>query len=55
LTHRRYHLEALTCETELPETFVGPNRRWVALADLENHALPRPHLKIAAILVARTD
>lgn len=55
LTHRNYHFEAMTCETGLPEKFAASNRRWVALVDLDKHALSRPHLKIAALLAERKD
>jgi A/G-specific adenine glycosylase len=55
LTHRRYEFEALTCETESPDTFITLNRRWVPLADLDNHALPRPHLKIAGLLAEKNN
>lgn len=49
LTHRRYEFDIYSCQlTE--RTSGGEPRRWVALADLSDYPLPRPHLRIAALL-----
>ena len=63
LTHRRYHFDVYRCDCDLAgvaeaaEDTGGANpaagtrpRRWVTAAELDQYPLPRPHLKIAAML-----
>lgn len=63
LTHRRYVFDVFTAQVRMNgkprrnpalETEAdGSIRRWVALADLHEYPLPRPHLKIAELLHSR--
>jgi A/G-specific adenine glycosylase len=53
LTHRRYEFEVFHCRAL--RGGVGKRnepRRWVDLADLNRYPLPRPHVKIVAMLSA---
>ena len=51
LTHRRYHFDVYSCLAANAEAVDSERpRRWVALGELSRYPLPRPHLKIAAML-----
>ncbi|MEO6434429.1 MAG: A/G-specific adenine glycosylase [Tepidisphaeraceae bacterium] len=53
LTHRRYHFRVLSCRGPAPEN--GPLlRKWLTLGELDHFPLPRPHVKIAAMLREET-
>ena len=50
LTHRRYEFDVFRCEAVDSPADVSP-RRWVTLDELGRHyPLPRPHVKVAAML-----
>jgi A/G-specific adenine glycosylase len=49
LTHRRYEFAVYACEASDAEN-AGGDRRWVTLAELSTYPLPRPHVKVAAML-----
>ena len=48
LTHRQYEFEVFAAETTSAAS-VEP-RRWVTLAELSRFPLPKPHVRIAALL-----
>jgi hypothetical protein len=51
LTHRRYHFRVLACANGTAEPANGhATRKWVTLGELDHFPLPRPHVKIAAML-----
>ena len=60
LTHRRYHFDAFLCEaldegpaiTATPDRtdVAAPRQAWVTLAGLADYPLPKPHLRVAAML-----
>ncbi len=55
LTHRRYQFDVFACDAignEAARTSERP-RAWTTLAELGTYPLPRPHLKVAAMLEAR--
>jgi len=52
LTHRRYTFDVYTATLKRDGHAIAP-RRWLTLAELEAYPLPRPHLKVAAMLSAR--
>ena len=55
LTHRQYEFDVFACDaasncvTDVQNTAATP-RRWVRLEKLSDHPLPRPHVRIAALL-----
>lgn len=49
LTHRRYTFEVFACSVEEGSADVAP-RRWVSRDELDRFPLPRPHLKMLALL-----
>jgi A/G-specific adenine glycosylase len=49
LTHRRYEFDVYACEARDAEN-AGEGRRWVTLAELAAYPLPRPHVKVTAML-----
>jgi A/G-specific adenine glycosylase len=49
LTHRQYEFDVYRTRASDASVAVGP-RRWVALDELSDYPLPRPHLRIAALL-----
>ena len=55
LTHRRYRFAVARCDyagENAPDAEgESPPRRWATLADLDRYPLPRPHLKVAALLL----
>jgi A/G-specific adenine glycosylase len=53
LTHRRYEYRVFRAEAEADFHVDGATpRRWVTLAELDAYPLPRPHLKVVAMLSA---
>jgi A/G-specific adenine glycosylase len=53
LTHRHYEFEVFHCRARGKESrATGDSRRWVDLVELGKFPLPRPHVKIAAMLKA---
>ncbi|HEY1628281.1 MAG TPA: A/G-specific adenine glycosylase [Tepidisphaeraceae bacterium] len=51
LTHRRYRFDVYLCDVRHPcKQNRGAARRWVALDELEQYPLPRPHVRIAEFL-----
>jgi adenine-specific DNA glycosylase len=53
LTHRRYEFDVFICRLERGAVRSRlPARRWVTLGELHRYPLPRPHLRIAALLKA---
>ena len=57
LTHRRYHFDVVACEASSgdPEPTRAPARAWTTLEGLAGFPLPRPHLKIAAMLAGLSE
>lgn len=54
LTHRRYEFEVFRCQVSSrtsPRTSQNTGRVWASLAELNTYPLPRPHLKVAELLV----
>ena len=49
LTHRRYEFDVFRCDVVGDAPPPEP-RRWVTLAELAAYPLPRPHVKVAAML-----
>jgi A/G-specific adenine glycosylase len=49
LTHRRYEFDVFACEVNRDGHDPSP-RRWVTLEQLDAYPLPRPHVKVAAML-----
>src|SRR5690606_31488950 len=47
LTHRRYRCEVFRVDGELPSAATG---EWVTHAELARYPLPRPHVRIAAMI-----
>ena len=50
LTHRRYHFDVYLCDVRGQCVNEKQNRRWVALQELDEYPLPRPHARIADFL-----
>ena len=51
LTHRRYQFDVYRCEASNADALVADHpRRWVTLDEISRYPLPRPHLKMAAML-----
>ena len=54
LTHRRYQFDVYRCNAANAETLqLDRPHRWVTLDEIPRYPLPRPHLKIAAMLPAK--
>jgi adenine-specific DNA glycosylase len=52
LTHRRYEFEVFACDVRRDGRDPAP-RRWMSLEELDQYPLPRPHVKVAAMLRER--
>ncbi len=52
LTHRRYRFEVFACTLAGKETVPQLLRKWVTLEEIQAYPLPRPHVKVLALLTA---
>jgi A/G-specific adenine glycosylase len=52
LTHRRYAFDVYVCTASPGHTATTGPRRWVTWDELDGYPLPRPHLKVLAMLQA---